>query len=60
MSNLARAAASGQLEIVRFLVEKKADVEGLRGSERPLAAAARGGHPAVVTYLLRVGANAHA
>lgn len=53
------AAEDGQLELVNLLIESKSDVNArdLKVGQTPLMAAAIGGHDAVVTALLKAGAD---
>ena len=51
------AAAEGHLDILQLLVERKADFNAVdRWGSRPLDDARRGGHTAVLEYLLSIGA----
>ena len=53
------AAEDGQLELVNLLIESKSDVNArdLKVGQTPLMAAAIGGHDAVVSALLKAGAD---
>jgi uncharacterized protein len=53
------AAEDGQLELVNVLIQSKSDVNArdLKVGQTPLMAAAIGGHDAVVTALLKAGAD---
>lgn len=58
---LLRAATSGQEPMVRFLIEKGADIEARSPNNgTPLICAAEGNHEAVVELLLQNGANVKA
>ena len=51
------AAAEGHLDVLQLLVERKADFNAVdRWGSRPLDDARRGGHTAVLEYLLSIGA----
>jgi len=52
------AADFGYLEVVKYLVEKGADVHIL--DDMPLRRAAAGGHLEIIKYLIENGANIHA
>ncbi len=56
---LGLAAITGQIELVRLLVEKGADINNNAGSGTALEFAAENGHLNVVKYLLDNGAKSH-
>lgn len=55
------ASSQGHLEVVKFLVDKGADIEAVNGRGfTPLQLASYGGHRQVVEFLLDKGANVNA
>ncbi|MNL51286.1 Ankyrin repeats (3 copies) [compost metagenome] len=54
------AAGNGQLEVVKFLMDKGADVHASGPSGDALKNAAENGHLKVVRYFVEKGANIHA
>ena len=59
MSALHWAAMNGNAELVRFLVEHDAELEGTTrlGAYRPVHLAAKGGHAAALSALVEAGAD---